>query len=356
MTLLKEAKNEMAYAKFGIFGFQGSGKTYTAARILAGLVDLSPKKERAVGMCDSETGSDFLIPFFKERGIKFYVYKGRGFADLLKFIKEAEQANLAGCIVDSVSHYWRDLTDSYLRKKNRTRLIMPDWAFLKGQWQMFTDLYLNANMHIILNGRAGYDYDFTEDEDGKQQIVKSGTKMKVESEMGYEPSLLLEMERVKKLDKDGKLVGFINRATVLKDRSDTINGKTFDSPKFEDFKSFFDYLNIGGTHTGIQNQSDTAEMFKDEDWSYEERKKRREILLEKIAEVLTIAGLDGRSADVQKKKAETFIEVFGTSSKTEIANMSLMELQKGLDGLRVVLGVNMPKTAQEVKAPVQIGG
>ncbi len=37
MSMLKPARNRMAFAKVGLYGTAGSGKTYTAAKIAIGL-------------------------------------------------------------------------------------------------------------------------------------------------------------------------------------------------------------------------------------------------------------------------------------------------------------------------------
>jgi hypothetical protein len=47
-----------------------------------------------------------------------------------------------------------------------------------------------------LCGRAGYEYDHEENEDGGKDLIKIGTKMKAEGEFGFEPSLVIEMERL----------------------------------------------------------------------------------------------------------------------------------------------------------------
>jgi hypothetical protein len=44
---------------------------------------------------------------------------------------------------------------------------------------------------VIICGRAGYEYDYFEDDEGKKQLEKTGIKMKAETEMGFEPSLLV---------------------------------------------------------------------------------------------------------------------------------------------------------------------
>lgn len=98
-------------------------------------------------------------------------------------------------IIDSISHFWKEVQDSYKKSKHRNRLHFHDWGQIKDQWGRFTDCYINSQVHIIMCGRAGYEYAYFEDEDGKKQLEKTGTKMKAESEMGYEPSLLMEMVR-----------------------------------------------------------------------------------------------------------------------------------------------------------------
>ena len=42
----------------------------------------------------------------------------------------------------------------------------------------FTDLFINAPIHIILCGRAGYEYDYFEDQEtGKKNLEKTGIKI-----------------------------------------------------------------------------------------------------------------------------------------------------------------------------------
>lgn len=335
MGLLKPAENMTAYAKIGILGFAGSGKTFTAANIAVGLAKVS--KSNQVAFFDTEKGSDFVIKPMKEQGVDLLVHRGRAFRDLIQVIREAEDANIPVLIIDSISHVWRDLCDSYAKKYNRKRLTMGDWTTLKGQWKDYTDLFINSKLHILMLGRAGFEYDFTEDEDGKKEIVKTGTKMKVEGETGFEPDLLLEMERIK--DK-GKI---INRCFVVKDRSNTMNGNDIDYPTFDSFKSFFSYINIGGEHTGIDNKRDSTALFDDPDYSYEEKKKRREIACEEIKDALIRAEMDGTGKEEKKKRSEVFGKIFGTASWTAISTMPLRELLDGLERLKVELGLVVPE-------------
>lgn len=332
MSLLKKAVMGTAYAKIGIFGFAGSGKTRTSFEVALGLAKIS--KQKSIAFFDTEKGSDFMIPLAKKANIELFVHKGKSYKDLLQFLSEVKAAGIEVVIIDSISHVWRDLCDSYLKTKGRKFLSMPDWGILKGQWKDFTEMYINSPIHILMLGRAGNEYETNTNEDtGKLESIKSGTKMKVEGETGFEPDLLIEMERVETKE------GIINKAWVVKDRSSTMNGKCYDNPTFKTFKPFFDFINIGGEHAGIPTESGTAQMFDRPDWSYEDRKKRKEIAIEGIAEALTIGDMEGRSTDATKKRTEVLIKHFGGSGKTFIENLKMEELEDGLLALKIELGL-----------------
>jgi len=74
--------------------------------------------------------------------------------------------------------------------------LIRDWNPIKAESRQFTDLYLCSKLHIVLCGRAAFIYDEWINEKGDKEIIKTGTKMRVESDFGYEPSFLFEMERI----------------------------------------------------------------------------------------------------------------------------------------------------------------
>lgn len=349
MSLLKPAQNQTAFLKAGILGFQGSGKTYTAARLATGLAKLSNKENPRVAFFDTEKGSDFLLPYFKQEGVQLDVAKSRAFLDLVQFMKEVEKEGYDVAIIDSISHVWRDLTTSYEKRLRRSNgLLFQDWGKVKTEWQAFTDLFINSKLHTIVLGRAGYDYDFSQDESGKKELIKTGTKMKAEGEFGYESDLLLEMERIN--HEGGK--GYINRCYVLKDRSDTMNGKVVDFPKFESFKTVIGALNTGGEHFGIDTTRDSQEMFDNPDYSYAERKKQQTIALEELQQELVVLDLSGTSAVAQKKRTDMLIKVFGTSAKTAIEDLSAESIRQGIAAIRLL---SSEPNIDQSKAPFQGG-
>lgn len=351
-TLLRPAVNQTAFLKAGLMGFAGSGKTYTAAKLAIGLAQHIGDR-KPVAMFDTETGSDFLIPRFKDAGIDLLVAKTRSFRDLVAFMKEAEGvASVA--IIDSISHVWKELITAYTKRLNRHKgLSFKDWGPIKDEWQQFTDLYVNSKLHVLMCGRAGFEYDFQEDEDGKKELVKTGTKMKAETEMGYEPSLLLEMERVARDGQfeKGERGGWVHRCYVLKDRTDLMNGQAIDNPTFESFAPVIAFLNVGGTHVGVDTTRSSEDLFEAPD-SRSDRKRRVEIVLELITDTLVEGGIAGTSKADKEAQIKHLKAAFGTSSWTAIKGMHLEELETGRVALRVALGLQAPASNDFEAAPV----
>lgn len=341
--LIKKAENTMAFFKAGFLGFPGSGKTYTATKLALGICKAT--KANSICYLDTETGSDFLIPMIKADGVEAYQVKSRSFSDLLTTVKECEQNNIGVLIIDSITHVWRDLCDSYDRKLNRKgRLQFQDWAKIKSEWAQYTDAFINGKVHMIVCGRAGYEYDYDFNEDGSKDLIKTDVKMKVESEFGFEPSLVVLMERtsdnkenikehIGKTDRKSKEAKqshkpdassrWIHRAHVLKDRTDTINGQVFDYPKFEDFAPHFKALNIGGEHLGVDTSRTSDDRFDHQgrnEWKQRETQKR--IALEEIQGSM-LKLWPGQSATEKACKVEFVEAVFGTRSWTKVEETSM---------------------------------
>ncbi|ELS7382498.1 AAA family ATPase, partial [Escherichia coli] len=288
MALFQRAINTQAYLKAGIMGFAGDGKTYTASELAIGLVMLMRQRgieagNRPVMFLDTETGSDWVKPRFDAENIELFTAKTRSFVDLLEAINEAESSGSV-MIIDSISHFWTGLCDEYARRRNRKRgLEFSDWAWLKQEWRRFTDRFVNSQAHIIMCGRAGYEYDFFEGDDGKRQLAKTGIKMKAETETGYEPSIRIQMEKQMNIE-----TGQVWRtARILKDRSTRIDGQVFSNPTFKNFLPHIESLNLGGEHPGIDTSRDNSELFANDGtptWLKEKRAK--EIALDEIIELL----------------------------------------------------------------------
>lgn len=340
------------HAKVGIYGGAGTGKTRTAYEIAIGIIKES-KLTKPVVFFDTEKGSDWILPLFKEAGIQCLVKKSRTFKDLMEAITLAEK-NASVMIIDSISHVWRELTDSYLAQFNQDRfnalvrksgeenarkwfkksnqLQFEHWNVIKPTWGKFTEKYLRSELHVIVCGRSGDTYEYQEAENGKKELIKSGTKMATEKELAYEPSLLIEMQR-RIFDGKERLV-----AVIEKDRSDKINGQEFPLPTYKDFKPHFDFINIGGVNKQVDfHENPSSTLFENQtlgdDNEFAAEKKKREIYCEEIKGLLELK-IPGVTAEAKKQKNELINQVFETLSWTKVESMNSDKLKQGLDTMR----------------------
>jgi hypothetical protein len=352
-TLFQPAASTSAYLKMGIMGKQGAGKSMTAGLLAIGLakhlkalgVDYASKP---VAFFDTEKGSDWLIPVFAKENIPLVVAKKRSFADLVEAVKWAEE-NASALIIDSITHPWRELQESYMKKKQRSFLQIDDWSILKGKngWQQFTDLYINSKLHIIMCGRAGDETEQYTDENGKRQFEKVGVKMKTETDTGFEPDLLVLMER--DMDLRSKHVAHVAR--VVKDRSMLLDSKDFTFASYDvegnglpvpvlvkqTFGAFMPHincLNLGGTHVGVSVTGDSQHIIKTEkrDWAPVQRR----IVLDEIKDVLTMHVPGQTTADKQRRIE--LMKVHFSAGWVEIEEtFDLLTLRAGYDSLHQAL-------------------
>lgn len=355
--MLQPASNKQAFAKVGLYGNAGSGKTYSAAKIAIGLHQFA-KLKTPIGMFDTEPAASYIIPLFDQAGIPFLVYdQSRALRDLMAFMDEAEKT-CSIVIIDSVTHVWRDTQESYLGKINDGlekrgkkpiyKLEFHHWGPIKAAWAKFTDRYLSSKLHVIVCGRAGSIYEYqTNEETGKKELITTGTRMATEKEMGYEPSLLIEMLAARE---DGRM---INRALVMKDRTATLNGQEIDFPDFEKLKSHFAFLNIGGEHYGSMEQRDSKELFNEDgqdSWSAEQR--QRGIWAEEISGLMQ-KHHPSQTADDKKARSDLMEKVFHTRSWKKIEEATPSdELRAGYRELKALLEPPAGPTESEIIAGI----
>lgn len=366
MSIFETARSTSAYLKMGIMGKQGAGKSMTAGLLAIGLV----KHLKALGVdyagkpvafFDTEKGSDWLIPVFDKEGIPLVVAKKRDFASLIEAIKWAE-ANACALIIDSITHPWRELQESYMKKKQRSFLQIDDWSVLKGAhgWQQFTDLYINSKLHIVMAGRAGDETEQYTDDNGKRQFEKVGVKMKTETDTGFEPDLLILMER--DMDLRSKQVAHVAR--VVKDRSMLLDGKDFTFASYDldgnnlpipvlvkqTFAAFMPHincLNLGGTHVGVSVTGDSQHIIKTErrDWAPVQRR----IVLDEIKDLLTMHVPGQTTADKQRRV--TLMKTHFSAGWVEIEEtFDLLTLRAGYDSLHEELTGKPSRYASAMEA------
>ena len=193
-------------------------------------------------------------------------------------------------------------------------------------------------------GRAGFEFDFEEDEEGNKDLIKSGIKMKSESEIGFEPSLLVQLI-AEQIVEGNKVGGINNKAFVIKDRFGVINGQTFDKPNFETFLPHISLLNLNGIHQTLDG-ADSSTMFVS-DRSISERLKQRDILVEEFYAEMPLH-FNGRT-DTGKSEGVTFLKTaFGSASKIAIENLPNEKIMAGLAMLR-----DLPLLTMEITPKVE---
>lgn len=332
--LLRKAESTTAYAKIGLFGFPGTGKTYLACNIAIGLYKYL-KCKKPVAFIDTENGSDFSIPRFKEAKIQLLTAKTRAFTDLVSILHEAEKS-CSILIIDSISHFWVEIQRAYMKKKHIDRMLFQHWLPVKTEWrESFTDLFLNSKLHIISVARASWIYGFEEDDEGRKELIKEGAQMKVEAEFGYEPSLVLQLERmrVRPANTKSQLASeYFYRCYVNKDRADKINGKYFDDAVFENFLPHINFLNIGGKHFGVDTTR-TSEALFDRDDSGWVKQKRKETALQDIQNQF-LDMWDSRSRFGRMCINETIRTIFGVSCWKAFEQLDVDHIEKCLIKLK----------------------
>lgn len=338
---LKPLGQGVGHVKVGLYGKAGSGKTHTSILFACGI-----RKhfglEGPIGFFDTETGSEYVASMAKEAtGLDPVGFKSRALSDATEFLRECEKVGVAVAIIDSVSHLWKEIMDSYLKQTNEarvkagrnplTKLSFADWGPIKQRWGVFTDLYLNSKLHIIICGRAGAIWEYEDVEDtGKKELIQTGTKMKAEGEFAYEPSLLAELERVQ----DGKKV--CRRMTVIKDRFRVLDGKEFDNPTFESIAPHVRMLKSGASNTVDTARQTPMNVDESGDAEWQREKRNRIIFSEEIQGLITVH-FPGQSALDKKAKAEVIFRALGTRSWEAVTNMPSDKLKAGLAALPQVI-------------------
>lgn len=328
--MFKKLENNRPFLKMAFEGFAGDGKTYTSIEIAIGIHKLIASK-KPIALFDTEKALKALGWRFDEAGIEAVVNdENRSLAALSQAIKWCEEGNADILVIDSITHVWEEYLRAYMEEKKRNRLEFQDWGVIKPKWkQEFSTPFVMAKCHIIFTGRAGYEYE-TEiiKEEGKRdrkEIHKSGIKMKAENETAFEPDLLVLMEKKQDILTDKKVLW--REATIIKDRTTRIDGKTFKNPTFDDF-----YPAVKVLLDGVLREThgvDIPDTFEEFESRFSEVIKERERIKAEIEGCFELMGLGSGAADKQVK-AWTLNQVFGKNSIEMVEKKDIKALRAGL--------------------------
>lgn len=329
--MFKTLENTRPFLKMAFEGFAGDGKTYTATQVAIGL-HKRIGSTKPIAIFDTEKAAKALVGIFKTAGIDAVVSDDqRSLRALSDAIKWCENGGSDILIIDSITHVWEEYLSAYMAEKRRSRLEFQDWGVIKPKWKReFSTPFVQAKCHIIFTGRAGYEYsDEKNEETGKREIFKSGIKMKAENETAFEPDVLVLME--KQMQTIGPEKKVWREATVLKDRTATIDGKTFRNPSFSDFEPA-----INGLLAGVYVESSASEIrdtFQDAESKTIENRQKRAKLIAEIEGVFMLMGLGSATKDKQLKAA-CMNKVWGVVSVDKLDDLKVEKLSVGLSCLR----------------------
>jgi hypothetical protein len=305
-----------SFFKAGFFGVTGTGKTFTAGKVMSQFIAEYAKGSQ-LAMFDTEPSAGFIAGMVKKiTGKELLVCSSRSFSDLLEFTDDCIK-NKYVALVDSITHPWRQLCTDFLdAKKSRvngaggraetTRLSLKDWGPIKDIWNTFSEKFVFSPIHFCICGREGDAWDTVIDDEGKEEMQKTGVKMKTETEFGHEPSLLVQM----RFDHEKHI------AFVTKDRFDFLTGKfSENNPDISFFKPHINALNLGGEHVVKSEGKKVFNAGTGPNW--ETLKAQRTAILENIKDDILLV-FPSTSADEKKAKVEALRAAFGTSAWTEL--------------------------------------
>lgn len=325
------------YLKQNIFGTAGSGKSHSAALTASGLARYIQSKTGVlppVFWLDTEKSIGWVKTLFDTAGVPFYGKPTRKFADLITGVETAAK-NKGIIVVDSLTHFWEALIEAFQEaKRQRTgrasvSIEIQDWGLIKKRWAKFTTLMLESNCHIIMTGRAASMYDTIESEDGRRSQVADGVRMGAEKNFSHEPHLVIMLELDQRNLVDGRV--FSHVATVTKDRSTLINGKTFNELNFGHILPHVQFLNIGNDMEAIYSGPTNTDSFSIA--REQNTVAMRAAFLADITHLFQLHGLNGTAKADVTKRAQLMQQYFGGPME-RLETAPIIDLQEGVSNLR----------------------
>lgn len=335
--MFQKLENNRPFLKMALEGFAGDGKSRTAAEIAIGVYKLI-HSTKPIAIFDTERAAKALIPLFDASGIEALSSEARSLASLNEAIKWCEEGNSDILIIDSITHVWESFVEAYKEEKKRKYgLQFQDWGIIKPKWKNeFSTPFVNANVHIIFTGRAGYEYEEEkiEQQDGsvKKEISKSGIKMKAETETAFEPDILVLMSKVADVLGDTKTI--YRTATVLKDRTAQIDGETLNAngelkgPSFDMFYPAIKQLLSGVVKSHIGGE--IPDTFREFEEKFSNIGRRKDTAIAEIEGAFNLMEL-GTSKEHKGLKSAILKKVFNVLSLEAVRNLSAEQIEEGTD-------------------------
>ena len=163
MSMFTGAQREVGFVKASLYGPPGTGKTTLLAMLLLYL-SKTYHNSATVAWIASEKGVDFVIDFFKLKGVPLLVSRSRSFVDLKNAHAEALKEGCCGLGIDSTTHFWAELLSTGMKGKGprlgRIQRVKEEWAPFAADFQ-------DLPIYSLATGRLGYKWEDVEIENEK---------------------------------------------------------------------------------------------------------------------------------------------------------------------------------------------
>lgn len=244
--LFLPATREATKARVGLCGPSGSGKTFTALTLAATFGERT-------AVVDTEHGSASKYAKSKKHddGFVFDTVKPTSFdpRDLVKMIAVAAHDHYDTIVVDSMSHYWfgpggvLELVDAATKRNSGNSFA--GWKAVRPIERALIEALLGFPGHVIVTMRTKTEWVVEENERGKKQPRKIGTKPEQRDNIEY------EFDVVGDLDQDNILL-------VTKTRCPELAGAVVAKPDSALAKTILDWLDDGEVLPDARDYRDRA--------------------------------------------------------------------------------------------------
>lgn len=183
----------------GLAGVSGSGKTYSALLLAAGIAG-----DGEVGFLDTENGRGSM--YADSPGIVKALPKGYRIAQLdppfspdryIEAIAAAEKSGIKVLVIDSASHEWEGLGGACEIAETQKLKGMPNWSKAKLLHKRFMNHCLTTNVHLIFCLRAREKTKIIKNAaTGKEEFLSLGIQPIAEKSFAFELTLSLQLDEL----------------------------------------------------------------------------------------------------------------------------------------------------------------
>lgn len=166
--MFTKAERKKVYLKIGMMGPSGSGKTYSAILLAKGLA-----KTGKIAVIDTENGSASLYAHLTGFDV-CNIEPPFNPKKCIEAIDNAVAAGYAVVVIDSTSHFWKDIL---ARKEALDRAggnSFVNWGKVKPMYELLKDKQSQSPIHLIACMRAKDEYVIESTSSGKQAPKKVG--------------------------------------------------------------------------------------------------------------------------------------------------------------------------------------